>query len=133
MTAWRRFGKRWTRCPYRRPRISHRDGSRIAPPALHSSVVPPRSTPILPGGSRRDDPRLTTDTAADFAEISEWLVREACRSGALHAWKKPNGEWSFTLPEFRRWLVDDRQYRDTDRLAYLDRLIARNSSDRPAA
>jgi hypothetical protein len=115
--------------------VGAREKTVLARRDVHSILMARvRTTPILPGGNRRDDPRLTVETAAAFAEISEWLVAEACRSGELHCFKKPNGEWSFTLPEYRRWLWEDREYRDVGRLAYLDRLIARlGPTDRHAA
>jgi hypothetical protein len=86
--------------------------------------VPLRSTRIVPGGTRREDPRLTVKDLAEFIEVGENMVREACRTGKLRCIKKPNGEYSLTVPDVLAWLKAI-AYQDADRLAYLERIAAR--------
>lgn len=88
-------------------------------------MAPDRTTPILPGGNRRDDPRLTVEHLAEYIEVGQNFVREACRTQKLRCIKKPNGEYSITLPDVITWLHAI-SYADSERLAYLERLAARS-------
>jgi hypothetical protein len=69
---------------------------------------------LIPGGTRRGDPRLTVKDVAEYFEFSENFVRKAIRDRKLIAILKPTGDYALTFSSVIAWLTDI-AYADLDR------------------